>query len=77
MPERWDEEQQVSDAVTRLKALAETGMRTSVDPTVTGLGRDVPGIALVNEQVDLNILVATGLYTLANVPYGVGPGTAR
>lgn len=78
MPETWDEQERVSDAVRRLKALAATGVRTIVDPTVIGLGRDVGRVALVNEQVDLNIVAATGIYTLGDVPNFFkyhGPGT--
>ncbi|MEV0490191.1 phosphotriesterase family protein [Streptomyces atratus] len=78
MPETWDEEERVADAVTRLKALAATGVTTIVDPTVIGLGRDVRRVALINEQVDLHIIAATGLYTLADVPDFFryhGPGT--
>ncbi|MFD7835461.1 phosphotriesterase [Streptomyces sp. NPDC059761] len=61
MPETWDEEERVADAVTRLKALAATGVTTIVDPTVIGLGRDVRRVALVNEQVDLHVIAATGI----------------
>ena len=78
IPENWDEQQRVDDAVARLTALTETGVSTIVDPTVIGLGRDVRRVAAVNQRVDLNILVATGLYTLADVPYYFryhGPGT--
>ncbi|MFJ3903984.1 phosphotriesterase [Streptomyces sp. NPDC090025] len=78
MPETWDEEERVADAVTRLKALAATGVTTLVDPTVIGLGRDVRRVARVNEQVDLNIVAATGVYTLGDIPDFFryhGPGT--
>jgi phosphotriesterase-related protein len=78
LPESWDEQQRISDAVTRLKALAATGVTTIVDPTVIGLGRDVERVAAVNQQVDLNIIAATGIYTLADVPHFFryhGPGT--
>ncbi|MGW1503442.1 phosphotriesterase family protein [Streptomyces mirabilis] len=53
-------------------------MSTIVDPTVIGLGRDVRRVAAVNERVDLNIIVATGLCTVADVPDYFryhGPGT--
>ena len=52
LPETWDEQQRVDDAVTRLKALAATGVSTIVDPTVIGLGRDIARIARVNSQVE-------------------------
>ena len=65
----WDEEAKVAEAVTKLRELVASGVRTIVDPTVDGLGRDVPRVARINEQVpDLNILVATGVYTYTDVP---------
>src|SRR3954453_16652357 len=67
-PETWDEEAAVADAVLRLRALVERGVTTIVDPTVIGLGRDVERVARVNALVDLNIVPATGLYTLRDVP---------
>jgi phosphotriesterase-related protein len=78
LPETWDEQERIADAVSRLKALAATGVSTLVDPTVIGLGRNVARVALVNEQVDLNIVAATGIYTLADIPDFFryhGPGT--
>ncbi|MDX3076982.1 phosphotriesterase-related protein [Streptomyces sp. MI02-7b] len=78
LPETWDEEERVSKAVDRLKALAATGVTTLVDPTVIGLGRDVTRVAAVNEQVDINIIAATGIYTLGDIPHFFrfhGPGT--
>jgi phosphotriesterase-related protein len=69
-PEEWgSEEQRVADAVTKLTELAATGVRTIVDPTVVGLGRYIPRIQQIAEQVDLNIVVATGCYTYDDVPF--------
>ena len=70
-PEEWgDEETRVADAVAKLGALAASGVRTIVDPTVIGLGRYIPRIQRVAEQVpDLNIVVATGCYTYHDVPF--------
>jgi phosphotriesterase-related protein len=69
-PDEWgDEEERVADAVTKLAALAASGVRTIVDPTVIGLGRYIPRIQRVAAQVrDLNIVVATGCYTYGDVP---------
>ncbi|MEV0739743.1 phosphotriesterase-related protein [Streptomyces sp. NPDC050549] len=78
LPETWDEQERVDDAVTRLKALAAAGVSTLVDCTVIGLGRDVTRVARVNAQVDLNIVAATGIYTPADIPDFFryhGPGT--
>ncbi len=66
----WDEEAQVANAVERLHELAATGIKTIVDPTVDGLGRNITRIARIAEQVpELNILVATGVYTYTEVPH--------
>ncbi len=78
--DEWDEGQRVVDAVARLNELAASGVRTIVDPTVDGLGRDVPRIARIAEQVaDLHIVVATGVYTYTEVPHYFthrGPGVS-
>lgn len=76
----WDEEERVADAVARLTELRDAGVRTIVDPTVDGLGRNVPRVARIAEQVSgLNIIVATGIYTYSDVPNffaNRGPGLA-
>lgn len=74
----WDEEEQVSTAIDKLNALAAKGIRTIVDPTVMGLGRYIPRIQRIAEQVELNIIVATGVYTYGDLPFAYnsrGPGT--
>ncbi len=70
-PEEWgDEDTRVADAVAKLTALAAQGVRTIVDPTVVGLGRYLPRILRINEQVpQLNIVAATGCYTYDDVPF--------
>ena len=77
-PAEWgSEEDRIADAVGKLRALAAQGVRTIVDPTVVGLGRYLPRIQRIAEQVpELNIIVATGLYTYDSVPFffvGRGP----
>jgi phosphotriesterase-related protein len=69
-PEEWgSEDDRVADAVAKLRTLAATGVRTIVDPTVIGLGRYIPRIQRIAEQVDLNIVVATGCYIYEDVPF--------
>ncbi|MBI2708458.1 MAG: phosphotriesterase [Actinobacteria bacterium] len=70
-PAEWgSEDQRVADAVDKLGALAQQGVRTIVDPTVVGLGRYIPRIQRIAEQVpELNIVVATGCYTYDDVPF--------
>ena len=73
----WDEEVRVADAVGKLRVLRSKGITTIVDPTVWGLGRYIPRIQRIAEQVDLNIVVAAGLYAFLEVPQQYayrGPG---
>ncbi len=55
-------------AVERLQELKAAGIDTIVDLTVVGLGRDIETVQEVAAQVDLNIVVATGLYTYNEPP---------
>ncbi|WP_158893640.1 phosphotriesterase family protein [Amycolatopsis anabasis] len=74
----FSEEEQVPRAVERLRELAAEGIGTIVDPTVLGLGRYIPRIQRIAAEVDLNIVVATGLYTYHDVPHYLhfrGPNT--
>jgi len=77
--EWWDEQARITDGVQKLQAVLQRGITTIVDPTVIGLGRYIPRVQLINEQVpELNIIVATGLYTFDELPHYFGyrgPGT--
>lgn len=64
----WDEERLVGEAVEKLQGLRDLGIQTIVDPTAFGLGRDVRRVRRVNEQVDMHIVVCTGLYAFLEVP---------
>ena len=78
-PDDWgDEEKRVAQAIARLNELKARGVDSIVDLTVIGLGRYIPRIQRINEQTDLNIIVATGVYTYNDVPmyfHFQGPGT--
>jgi phosphotriesterase-related protein len=74
----WDEEERVADAVRKLRALKAAGVDTIVDPTAIGLGRYVPRVQRINEQADINIVVATGMYIVESMGHFFryrGPGT--
>ena len=58
----WDEEVRVADAIAKLHRLRDGGIETIVDPTVYGLGRNIARLQRINAEVDLNIVVATGVY---------------
>jgi len=68
-PTGWDRAVRVPQAVERLQELKEAGVDTIVDLTVVGLGRDIELVQEVASQVDLNIVVATGLYTYNELPH--------
>jgi phosphotriesterase-related protein len=73
----FQEDEQVPEAIRRLKELAAAGIDTIVDPTVIGLGRYIPRIQRIASEVGINIVVATGLYTYNDVPHYLhfrGPG---
>ncbi|GHE80600.1 phosphotriesterase [Amycolatopsis deserti] len=58
----------VANAVEQLNALAAAGIRTITDVTAIGHGRDVARVARVARETEVNILVATGIYVLAELP---------
>lgn len=68
-PTGWKRAERVAQAVERLNALHDAGIATIVDLTVVGLGRDVELLQEVADQVDLQIVVATGLYTYNELPH--------
>lgn len=69
-PEEWgSEEKRVAEAVARLNELKSRGVDTIVDLTVIGLGRYIPRIAHIAKQTDLQIIVATGIYTFRDLPF--------
>jgi len=78
-PEDWgDEEARISGAIDRLNELKARGVDTIVDLTVIGLGRYIPRIQKIASQTDLQIIVATGIYTYCDLPHYFqyrGPGT--
>ena len=67
-PAGWDEEQQVEAAAAKLNALHQRGVATIADPTVIGLGRNIPRIQRVAARTGLNIIVAAGIYTYNDAP---------
>lgn len=78
-PEQWgNEEARIANAVARMNELKARGVDTVVDLTVIGLGRYIPRIQRIAAQTDINIIVATGVYTFNNLPlyfHYQGPGT--
>nr|WP_281380871.1 hypothetical protein [Nocardioides panaciterrulae] len=59
----WDADRAVDTAVAGLEELWELGVRTVVDLTVPGLGRDVALVGRVAARVRVNLVASTGWYT--------------
>ncbi len=78
-PATWgDEEKRIADAIARLNELKATGVDSVVDLTVVGLGRYIPRIKRIADATDINIIVATGVYTYNDLPFHFnyrGPNT--
>jgi phosphotriesterase-related protein len=67
--EEWDEAAEQARAVQKLRELKQRGIDTLVDLTVVGLGRYIPRVAAIAAQVpEINVVVATGVYTYNEVP---------
>ena len=64
----WDEAAVVETAVAGLERLWELGVRTVVDLTVLGLGRDVARVAAIAGRTRVNLVVSTGYYTADVLP---------
>ncbi|WP_206330551.1 phosphotriesterase [Modestobacter sp. KNN46-3] len=62
----WEPDTAVDRAVTALTRLRDLGVRTVVDLTVLGLGRDVARLVPVAERAPVHLIASTGYYT-ANV----------
>ena len=64
----WDEDARVVDAIEKLRAVRAAGIETIVDATAPGLGRYIPRVQRINAEVDLNLIVATGVYAFLELP---------
>jgi phosphotriesterase-related protein len=64
----WDAESAVERGRRLLQTLYELGVRTVVDLTVPGLGRDVRTVAAVAEATQIQLVAATGWYATSSLP---------
>lgn len=65
----WTEEEKFVDgAIEKLERLRNAGFSSVVDLTVFGLGRKVTRVARIAKASKVNIIVATGIYTLCDMP---------
>ena len=73
----WDEDTLVETAAAGFERLWGLGIRTVVDLTVLGLGRDVARVARVAARTRVNLVGSTGYYTADVLPayfHTHGPG---
>jgi phosphotriesterase-related protein len=73
----WNETELVDAAVAGFERLWDLGVRTVVDLTVLGLGRDVARVAAVAARTKVNLVASTGYYTADVLPpyfHAHGPG---
>jgi phosphotriesterase-related protein len=73
----WDEELAIERAVAGFERLHALGVRTVVDLTVLGLGRDVERVRRVAKRVPVQLVASTGYYTSNVLPHYFhlnGPG---
>jgi phosphotriesterase-related protein len=64
----WDEGLAIERAVEKMRELKTAGIDTVVDLTVLGIGRQPRLVARVAERSPVNIIGATGLYVLKEIP---------
>lgn len=73
----WDEDAAVEEAAAGLERLWGLGIRTVVDLTVPGLGRDVARVSRVAARTRVHLVAATGWYVTDVLPLSLrarGPG---
>ena len=73
----WCEDVAVETAAVGLERLWDLGVRTVVDLTVLGLGRDVTRVGRVAERTRMQLVASTGYYTADSLPayfHTHGPG---
>jgi phosphotriesterase-related protein len=67
-PGRWNEEAEIEKAAAQMRSLKEVGFDTVVDLTVIPMGREVKRIREIAKRSGMNVLVATGVYALDQLP---------
>ncbi len=61
-PHLWDKDEQIAQAIKTFGDLKAAGIDTIVDLTTVDLGRDPAMVKAVADQIELNIIMATGVW---------------
>jgi phosphotriesterase-related protein len=64
-----DKEGVLRSVAEMLREVTSRGIGTVVDCTAFGHGRDIEALQRVNEMVDINVIVCTGIYTYDYLPF--------
>lgn len=67
-PHLYSEEFIYDKAIESVKAIMARGVKTICDPTVLGLGRDIRFMERIAKDTGLQIIAATGIYTMKEIP---------
>jgi phosphotriesterase-related protein len=76
-PHLYDDERELRAAIEQVRAAQARGVRTIVDPTVLGLGRDANFMGRVVDATNIQLLAATGLYTYHDLPFALANRSTR
>ena len=68
-PGRYDDELELDAALLAVRAAAEHGVRTIVDPTAMFGGRDVRFMKRVADETGVRIVACTGIYSYDYLPH--------
>jgi phosphotriesterase-related protein len=69
-PEAFERERAVARSIEQLRAAKAAGVDTIVDLTPMDNGRDVPLVAEIVRQVEINVIACTGLWRLIPRSFG-------
>lgn len=68
-PHLYNEEEEFRNAVNEVKNAMKRGVKTIVDPTVMGLGRDIKFMEKIVKETGINLIAGTGIYIYAELPF--------
>lgn len=69
-PDAFPRERAIARTIEHLRAAKAAGVDTIVDLTTMDNGRDTPLVAEIGKQVDINLIVCTGLWRLVPRSFG-------
>jgi phosphotriesterase-related protein len=68
-PDRYDPDAELAAAADAVRAAANRGVRTIIDPTPMLGGRDIAFMQRVSQQTGVQVVACTGIYTYGYLPH--------